>query len=104
MSSGRDSRLGAACLALAAAALVAVAAGDPGFLAVVSPLLVALIPLVAGLFPGERTIERMALWIGRLSAGGSAGFSGSALLSRYRPAIDRILAGSNGPRAPPLSA
>ena len=103
MSSVRDSRLGAACLALTAAVVVAVASGDPGFLAVASPLLVALIPLVAGLFPGERAIERMALWIGRTGAGRS-GFSGSALLSRYRPAIGRILAGSNGPRAPPLSA
>ena len=73
----QTSRLGAALPVLAAAGVVVVASADPGFLAVASPLLLALIPLVAGLFPGERAIERATLWLDgfRVQASRSGGSS-----------------------------
>lgn len=103
---GRDgtSHLGAGLLAVAAAASVAIASGDPGFLAIASPLLVALIPLVAGLFPGERAIERAGRWIAAFRPRASRTPAVFTLLPNFPRPAAHLATGTNGARAPPLPA
>lgn len=104
MSRDGTSRFGAGLLAVAAAVAVAIASGDPGFLAIASPLIVALIPLVAGLFPGERAIDRAGRWIAAFRPRASRTPALLKLLPlALRPAA-HLAVGANGARGPPLAA
>ena len=104
MGSTAISRSSAVLLAVTAAAAVAIASGDTGFLAVASPLLVALVPLLAGLFPGERAIERAASWLDGFRPRATGSPADFFLPPDVLRPLGLIATGTNGARAPPLNA
>jgi hypothetical protein len=93
-----------AAVVLVAVALVGTASGDLGLLLGLTPALALLIPLIAGLFPGEGAIAAAVRWLDSVRYRGHA---------RPRPAsLDFITAMSPsglaglgfGTRGPPASA
>lgn len=89
---------------LTAAALTGIASGDVALLLGLAPALVLLLPLTAGLFPGEGAIGAAVRWLDSIHRHGPAR-SSSATLDFIPIAIPSCVAGLGfGTRGPPAAA
>jgi hypothetical protein len=89
---------------LVAAVLAAIASGDAALLLGLAPALVLLIPLTAGLFPGEGAIGAAARWLDSIRRHGPAR-SISTTLDFIPMTIPSGVAGLGfGTRGPPAAA
>ena len=89
--------------ALLVAAVVAIAApGSSAGLLLLTPALAVLLPLLAGAYPGEKSVARLASWFARALVPDT---SGAVSLDFSTPLPRSVQAGfsfANGSRGPPL--
>lgn len=90
-------------VALLVAAVIAVAAsGSAAGLLMLTPALAVLLPLLAGNYPGEKSVARLVCWVSRLRRTDLAGSIRPPPFTTWtRPTRDGFAA-ANGNRGPPL--
>jgi hypothetical protein len=90
-------------VAILAAAVVAIALqGDPAGLLLLTPALTVLLPLLAGTYPGEKSLKGLAAWLSSVRFPEVSGAPPLALSIAIRRSTLEGFTASNGSRGPPL--